>query len=75
MKVFLVESLSLVDKYSLSKEKDRTEVESIKMIINQFVIANGVNKINVTFPKKPICKELGIELINGLGGKIQSPSL
>ena len=55
-------------------------VESIKMIFNQFgneyhfVFANGGDQNNDTIPERPICEELGIELIDGLGGKIQSSS-
>ena len=76
-RVFIVESLRLVDKCFLSIDKDRTVVESIKMIFNQFTneyklaFANGGDQNNDTIPERPICEELGIELIDGLGGKIQ----
>jgi len=36
--------------------------------------ANGGDQNNDTIPERPICQELGIELIDGLGGKIQSSS-
>ncbi len=61
-------------------DKDRTVVESIKMLFNQFgneyhfAFANGGNQNNDKIPKRLICEELGIELIDGLGGKIQSSS-
>lgn len=79
-RVFIVENLRLVDKCFLSIDKDRTVVESIKMIFNEFnnkyqlAFANGGDQSNDTIPEKPICEELGIELIDGLGGKIQSSS-
>ena len=79
-RVFIVESLRLVDKCFLSIDKDRTVVESIKMIFNQFgneyklIFANGGDQNNDTIPEKPTCQELGIELIDGLGAKIQSSS-
>jgi cytidyltransferase-like protein len=79
-RVFIVESLRLVDKCFLSIDKDRTVVESIKMIFNQFekeyqfAFANGGDQNNDTIPEKSICEEFGIELIDGLGGKIQSSS-
>ena len=79
-RVFIVESLRLVDKCFLSIDKDRTVVESIKMIFNQFgneyqlAFANGGDQNNDTIPERPICEELGIELIDGLGAKIQSSS-
>ena len=79
-RVFIVENLRLVDKCFLSIDKDRTVVESIKMIFNEFgneyelAFANGGDQNNDTIPERPICEELGIELIDGLGGKIQSSS-
>lgn len=79
-RVFIVESLRLVDKCFLSIDKDRSVVESIKMIFNQFgndyqlAFANGGDQNNDTIPERPTCEELGIELIDGLGGKIQSSS-
>jgi len=66
-RVFIVENLRLV-------------VESIKMIFNQFgneyqfAFANGGDQNNDIIPERQICEELGIELIEGLGGKIQSSS-
>jgi cytidyltransferase-like protein len=79
-RLFIVESLRLVDKCFLSIDKDRTVVESIKMIFNQFgngyqlAFANGGDQNNDTIPERSICEELGIELLDGLGGKIQSSS-
>ncbi len=79
-RVFIVENLQLVDKCFLSIDKDRTVVESIKMIFNEFgkeyqlSFANGGDQNNHTIPERPICEELGIDLIDGLGDKIQSSS-
>jgi cytidyltransferase-like protein len=79
-RVFIVENLRMVDKCFLSIDKDRTVVASIKMIFNHFgneyqlAFANGGDQNNETIPERSICEELGIELIDGLGGKIQSSS-
>lgn len=79
-RLFIVENIRLVDKCFLSIDKDRTVVESIKMIFNefgswyQFSFANGGDQNNETIPERPICEDLGIDLIDGLGGKIQSSS-
>ena len=79
-RVFIVESLRIVDKCFLSIDIDRTVVESIKMIFNQFgneyqlAFANGGDQKNNTIPERQICEELGIKLIDGLGVKIQSSS-
>jgi len=79
-RVFILENLRLVDKCFLSIDKDRTVVQSIKMIFNEFgneyqrAFANGGDQNNDTIPERSICEELGIILIDGLGGKIQSSS-
>lgn len=79
-RVFIIENLRVVDKCFLSIDKDRTVVESIKLIFNefgndyQFAFANGGDQNNESIPEKSICEELGIELIDGLGLKIQSSS-
>ena len=79
-RAFIVENLRMVDKCFLSIDQDRTVIESIKMIFNEFgkeyqlVFANGGDQNNDTIPERPICEELGIELIDGLGRKIQSSS-
>lgn len=79
-RVFIVENLRVVDKCFLSIDRDRTVIESIKMIFNKFgneyklAFANGGDQNNDTIPEKPICEELGIELIDALGSKIQSSS-
>ncbi len=79
-RLFIVENLKSVDKCFLSIDRDRTVVESIKMIFNEFsneyqlLFANGGDQNNNTIPERSICEELGIELIDGLGGKIQSSS-
>ena len=72
--------MRVVDKCFLSIDKDRTVVETIKEIHRQYgeqyqlAFANGGDQNNDTIPERPICNELGIDLIDGLGGKIQSSS-
>ena len=79
-RVFIVENIKMVDKCFLSIDKDRTVVETIKMIFNQFgkeyklAFANGGDQNNDTIPERSICEELSIGLIDGLGEKIQSSS-
>ncbi len=77
---FIIENLRVVDKCFLSIDKDRTVIETIKMIFNQFgkeyqlAFANGGDQNNDTIPERSICEELSVELIDGLGVKIQSSS-
>ena len=66
-RVFIVQNLRMVDKCFLSIDKDRTVVESIKKIFDEFgnefqlAFANGGDQNNGTIPERPICEELGIE--------------
>jgi cytidyltransferase-like protein len=77
-RVFIVKNLRVVDKCFLSIDKDRAVVNTIKEIHRQFgeqyqlAFANGGDQNNDTIHERPICEELGIDLIDGLGGKIQS---
>ena len=68
-RIFIVKNLKLVDRCFLSIDKDRTVVESIKILF-----ANGGDQFNDLSPERAICETLGIELIDGLGEKIQSSS-
>ncbi len=76
----IVENLKVVDKVFLSIDQDRTVIESIKFIFSKFssefdfAFANGGDQNNESIPERIICEELGIDLIDGLGEKIQSSS-
>ncbi len=79
-RVLIVSNIKAVDKAVLSVDKDRTVCESIRMLFTRygkdydFAFANGGDQNNETIPEIPVCKELGVALIDGLGDKIQSSS-
>ncbi len=79
-RILIVENLKIVDKCFLSIDKDRTVIETIRFIYNNFnsnfdfAFANGGDQNNKTIPERSICEELGIDLLDGLGEKIQSSS-
>jgi cytidyltransferase-like protein len=79
-RILIVENLKIVDKCFLSIDQDRTVIESIKYIFLNFssefyfAFANGGDQNNESIPERSICEELGIDLIDGLGEKIQSSS-
>ena len=79
-RLFIVSNIKSVNKAILSIDKDRTVCATIKKIADEyendyeFSFANGGDQNNETIPEKPICKKLGITLVDGLGGKIQSSS-
>ena len=79
-RLLIISNIKAVDKAILSIDKDRTVCESIRKIAEQYgtdyclAFANGGEQNNDTIPETPICKELGVALIDGLGEKIQSSS-
>jgi cytidyltransferase-like protein len=79
-RVFIVSNIKSVDQVFLSVDQDRTVCATIKLIHKQLsndyklAFANGGDQNNDSIPEVPICTELGIELIDGLGDKIQSSS-
>ncbi|SHN00691.1 adenylyltransferase/cytidyltransferase family protein [Polaribacter sp. KT 15] len=79
-RLFIVQNIKAVDKAFISIDKDRTVCASIKYLHDtygdeyQLGFANGGDQNNNSIPEVPTCKELGIDLIDGLGDKIQSSS-
>ena len=79
-RLLIVSNIKAVDKAILSIDQDRTVCESIRLLANQYgtdydlAFANGGDQNNDTIPEIPVCKELGVALIDGLGDKIQSSS-
>ncbi|PQB07862.1 cytidyltransferase [Polaribacter filamentus] len=79
-RLFIVQNIKAVDKAFISIDKDRTVCESIRFIYENFGqtydlgFANGGDQNNNSIPEAPTCKELKIQLIDGLGDKIQSSS-
>ena len=79
-RMFIVSNIKSVDRVYLSIDKDRTVCESIRMIHRELGntyhldFANGGDQNNQSIPEVPVCNELGIELLDGLGDKIQSSS-
>ena len=76
----IIQSLKSVGYACISVDKDKTQVESLKIIHHKFgdvfdlTFANGGDQTNKTIPESLICNELGIILVDGLGDKIQSSS-
>jgi len=79
-RLFIVQNIKSVDKAMISVDKDRTVCASIRAIHEkygndyQIGFANGGDQDNNSIPEVPVCKELNIDLIDGLGEKIQSSS-
>jgi len=79
-RLFIVQNIKAVDKAIISVDTDRTVCESIRTIFETYGdayelgFANGGDQDNNSIPEAPICNELKIQLIDGLGDKIQSSS-
>jgi len=79
-RVCIVSNIKSVDHCILSVDQDRTVCKTIEKIAldfgNEFDLsfANGGDQTNSSIPEKPICDQLGISLVDGLGDKIQSSS-
>ena len=79
-RVIIISNLKAVDEVVLSIDQDRTVCDTIRHISEKFgkeydlAFANGGDQSNETIPEVPVCEELGIALIDGLGEKIQSSS-
>ena len=79
-RVFIVSNIKSVDKVFLSIDQDRTVCATIKNVYDQLsseyniAFANGGDQTRNTIGETKLCEELGIELADGLGDKIQSSS-
>jgi cytidyltransferase-like protein len=79
-RLFIVQNIKATDKAFMAIDTDRTVCETIKHIHKtesqefDLVFANGGDQNNTSIPEALICMELNIELLDGLGTKIQSSS-
>ena len=79
-RLLIVNELSVTDYVILSVDNDKTVCKSLEKISNKFGIknelyfANGGDQNNKRIPEISVCNKLGIQLIDGLGDKIQSSS-
>ena len=69
----IIRSLKCVDAAIIAVDKDRTVRETLR-IVKPDLFTNGGDQNNNTIPEIEICKELDIDLVDGLGDKIQSSS-
>ena len=79
-RIKIIRALNIVDMAWISVDQDSTQNATLKMLVNKFyggmklAFANGGDQNNDTIPEAEICKIFDIELIDGLGDKIQSSS-
>ena len=79
-RLIIVSAIGIVDKAVISIDKDKTQCATLRFLAKEYgteydlFFANGGDQNNDSIPEVPICKEVGIGLIQGLGDKIQSSS-
>ncbi len=79
-RMIIVSNIKAVDHAVLSIDTDRTVCKTIEKIAKEYgsdyslAFANGGDQNNNTIPERSICEAMGIELLDGLGEKIQSSS-
>jgi D-beta-D-heptose 7-phosphate kinase/D-beta-D-heptose 1-phosphate adenosyltransferase len=69
----IVKALRCVDEVFLSIDKDGTVCESLKAI-KPHIFAKGGDRFASEIPEAKVCNDLNIEMVDGLGNKIQSSS-
>lgn len=79
-RIFIIANIKSVDRVFLSIDQDKTVCETIRYIHQELspsyhlAFANGGDQNNKSIPEGPVCDELGIHLVDGLGDKVQSSS-
>ena len=70
----------MVDRVVLALDQDRSVCLTLRSISEQYgagnslFFANGGDLFNQSIPESEICRQLNIQLVDGLGSKIQSSS-
>ena len=76
----MVEALKPVDFALISVDEDRTQCQTLKEVWAMFgrafniIFANGGDQTNTSIPEAETCEFLNINLVDGLGKKVQSSS-
>lgn len=79
-RIKIIRALKIVDMAWISIDEDKTQNATLRMLVDKFyetlqlTFANGGDQNNGTIPERALCEQFGIELIDGLGKKIQSSS-
>jgi cytidyltransferase-like protein len=78
-RIEIIKAIGFVDEVFLSVDKDKSVVESLKIIAKKYpeelYFANGADRNLSNIPEAEICQKLNIKTIDGVGGKkVQSSS-
>lgn len=77
----ILKNIKAVDDVIVSIDKNRQVNNTIELIYNEmkdkfdkFIFANGGDQTEQTIAERDVCEKLGIEIVFGMGDKIQSSS-
>ena len=79
-RLMIIRNLRVVDYSMISIDKDKTQCATLKYLSDiyggeyRLAFANGGDQNNDTIPETYVCIDNEIELIDGLGAKVQSSS-
>jgi len=79
-RLIIVKAIGIVDKAQISIDTDKTQCATLADLADKFsseyelYFANGGDQNNDSIPEIHVCIEKGIDLLEGLGDKIQSSS-
>ena len=79
-RLIIIQSIKYVDYALISNDRDKTQCYTLHQFHDMFsdkydlAFANGGDQNNDTISEREVCERLGIELLDGLGDKIQSSS-
>lgn len=69
----IVAALRCVDEVILSIDEDTTVCNTLRLV-KPHIFAKGGDRTIDEIPEKKVCDELGIQMVDGLGEKVQSSS-
>lgn len=72
-RLMIVSQIKGVDEAVMSIDDDKTVCKTLDLL-KPDIFANGGDRSNEEIPEYKICKENGIQVIDGLGNKIRSSS-
>ena len=79
-RLIIIRAMGVVDKALISIDKDKTQCATLADLADKYsseyelYFANGGDQNNDSISEVSVCKEKGIDLLEGLGDKIQSSS-
>ena len=79
-RLIIVSAIGIVDKALISIDRDKTQCATLANLADKYssdyelYFANGGDQNNDSISEASVCKEKGIDLLEGLGDKIQSSS-